>query len=86
MIEKFNNLFVVKVSLISLYLALTIPLPFISNEEFKIISLILFVLGLFSIVNITNDYVETSNQKIRYESSFLAETFGRKIGKFLGQI
>ena len=59
MIEKFNNLFVVKVSLISLYLALTIPLPFISNQEFQMISLMLFVLGLFSIVNITNDYVET---------------------------
>ena len=78
MIEKFNNLFVVKVSLISLYLALTIPLPFISNEEFKIISLILFVLGLFSIVNITNDYVETTNQKITYKSSFLSKAFGKK--------
>ena len=78
MIEKFNNLFVVKVSLISLYLALTIPLPIISNAEFKIISLILFVLGLFSIVNITNDYVETTNQKITYKSSFLSKTFGKK--------
>jgi len=86
MIEKFNNLFVVKISLISLYLALTIPLPFISNEEFKIISLILFVLGLFSIVNITNDYIETTNQKITYKSSFLSKTFGKRIGKFVGQI
>ena len=78
MIEKFNNLFVVKVSLISLYLALTIPLPFISNQEFKMISLMLFVLGLFSIVNITNDYVEITNQKITYKSSFLSKTFGKK--------
>ena len=76
--RKFKTLFFVKSSLITLYLALTIPLPFISNEEFKIISLILFVLGLFSIVNITNDYLETSNQKITYKSSFLSKIFGKK--------
>ena len=78
MIEKFKTLFFVKSSLISLYLALTIPLPFISNEEFKMISLMLFFLGLFSIVNITNDYVETTNQKITYKLSFLSKTFGKK--------
>jgi len=36
MIEKFKTLFIVKSSLISLYLALTIPLPFISIEKLKI--------------------------------------------------
>ena len=35
MIEKFKTLFFVKSSLISLYLALTIPLPFISIEKLK---------------------------------------------------
>jgi hypothetical protein len=78
MTEKFNTLFIVKTSLISLYLALTIPLPFISNEKLKIFSIILFVLGLFLIFNITNDYLETSNQKIIYKSSFLSKTFGKK--------
>ena len=78
MTEKFNTLFIVKTSLISLYLALTIPLPFISNENLKILSIILFVLGLFLIFNITNDYLETSSQKIIYKSSFLSKTFGKK--------
>ena len=78
MIEKFNTLFSVKISLISLYLALTIPLPFIANERLKILSIVLFVLGLFLIFNITNDYVETSTQKITYKSSFLSKTFGKK--------
>jgi len=78
MTEKFNTLFIVKTSLISLYLALTIPLPFISNEKLKIFSIILFVLGLFLIFNITNDYLETTSQKIIYKSSFLSKTFGKK--------
>ena len=78
MIEKFNTLFSVKISLISLYLALTIPLPFISNERLKILSIILFFLGLFLIFNITNDYVETSSKKITYKSSFLSKTIGKK--------
>jgi len=39
MIEKFKTVFFVKSSLISLYLALTIPLPFISIEKLKIPSL-----------------------------------------------
>ena len=76
--EKFNTLFIVKTSLISLYLALTIPLPFISDEKLKIFSIILFVLGLFLIFNITNDYLETTSQKIIYKSSFLSKTFGKK--------
>ena len=76
--EKFNTLFIVKTSLISLYLALTIPLPFISNEKLKIFSIILFFLGLFLIFNITNDYLETTSQKIIYKSSFLSKTFGKK--------
>jgi len=63
MIEKFKTLFFVKSSLISLYLALTIPLPFISIEKLKILSIIIFALGLYLIINITSDYVETCNIK-----------------------
>ena len=77
-IEKFNTLFSVKISLISLYLALTIPLPFISNERLKILSIVLFLLGLFLIFNITNDYLETSSQKITYKSSLVSKAFGKK--------
>ena len=78
MIEKFKTLFFVKSSLISLYLALTIPLPFISIENFKIPSIIIFALGLYLIINITSDYVETCSNKISYKSSFISKFFGKK--------
>ena len=78
MIEKFKTLFFVKSSLISLYLALTIPLPFISIERLKIPSIIIFALGLYLIINITSDYVETSNNKILYKTSFISKFLGKK--------
>ena len=78
MIEKFKTLFFVKSSLISLYLALTIPLPFISIEKLKIPSIIIFALGLYLIINITSDYVETSNNKISYKTSFISKFLGKK--------
>ena len=78
MIEKFKTLFFVKSSLISLYLALTIPIPFISIDQLKIISMIAFVIGLFLIINITSDYVETCNNKISYKTSFISKTLGKK--------
>jgi len=78
MIEKFKTLFFVKSSLISLYLALTIPIPFISTEKLKIISIILFILGFYLIIGITSDYVETCNNKISYKTSFISKILGRK--------
>ena len=78
MIQKFKTLFFVKSSLISLYLALTIPMPFISVDKLKIFSIIIFVLGLYLIINITSDYVETSDKKISYKTSFISNTIGRK--------
>ena len=78
MIEKFKTLFVVKSSLISLYLALTIPIPFLSSDKLKILSITAFVLGLYLIINITSDYVETCNNKISYKTSFISRTLGRK--------
>ena len=78
MIEKFKTLFFVKSSLISLYLALTIPIPFISSEKLKINSIITFIFGLFLIINITNDYVITCDKKISYKTSFVSKIFGKK--------
>ena len=78
MIEKFKTLFIVKSSLIFLYLALTIPIPFISIEKLKIPSIITFVFGLYLIINITSDYVETCNNKISYKSSFISRFLGKK--------
>ena len=78
MIEKFKTLFIVKSSLISLYLALTIPLPFISTEKLKIPSIVIFALGLYLIINITSDYVETCSNKISYKSSFISKFLGKK--------
>ena len=76
--EKFKTLFFVKSSLISLYLALTIPIPFISIDKFKIPSIVIFVLGLYLIINITSDYVETCKNKISYKSSFISKFLGKK--------
>ena len=78
MIEKFKTLFFVKSSLISLYLALTIPIPFISIDKLRIFSIFVFVLGLYFIINITSDYVETCNTKISYKTSFISKILGRK--------
>ena len=78
MIEKFKTLFFVKSSLISLYLALTIPIPFISINQLKITSIVIFALGLFLIVNITSDHVEICNNKIFYKTSFITKILGRK--------
>ena len=78
MIEKFKTLFFVKSSLISLYLALTIPIPFISIDKLKILSILTFVLGLYLIINITSDYVETCDNKISYKTSFISKILGRK--------
>ena len=78
MIEKFKTLFFVKSSLISLYLALTIPIPFISIGKLKYLSIFIFILGLYLIINITSDYVETSSKKISYKTSFISKTLGRK--------
>jgi hypothetical protein len=78
MIEKFKTLFSVKSSLISLYLALTFPIPFISSEKLKIFSIITFVFGLILIINITNDYVNTCDKKISYKTSFISKIFGKK--------
>jgi len=78
MTEKFKTLFFVKSSLISLYLALTIPIPFISIDKLKILSITAFVLGLYLIINITSDYVETCNNKISYKTSFISKILGKK--------
>ena len=75
MTEKFKTLFYVKSSLISLYLALTIPIPFISIDKLKLLSITAFILGLYLIINITNDYVETSDNKISYKTSLISKTF-----------
>ena len=78
MIEKFKTLFFVKSSLVSLYLALTIPIPFISIDRLKIPSIITFVLGLYLVIDVTSDYVETCNDKISYKTSFISKTLGKK--------
>ena len=67
-----------KSSLICLYLALTIPIPFISIGNLKIFSIVLFFSGLYLIFSITSDYVETCNSKISYKTSFISKVFGKK--------
>ena len=76
--EKFQTNFFVKSSLITLYLALTIPIPFISIDQLKVVSIITFFLGLYLIINITNDHVETCKNKISYKTSFISKILGKK--------
>ena len=78
MIEKFKTLLVVKSSLISLYLALTFPIPFISSDKLKIVSIVFLLLGLYFINSLTSDYVETTEKKIFYKTSFLSNIFGKR--------
>ena len=78
MIQKFKTLFFVKSSLITLYFALTLPIPFISIDKLKILSIFTFVLGLYFIIDITSDFVETCNNKISYKTSFISKTLGKK--------
>ena len=75
--EKFKTLFPVKSSLISLYVALTLPITYISNEQLKIPSLFFFILGLFLIFNITSEYVETCEKKISYQTSLISRALGK---------
>ena len=77
MLEKFKTHFFVKSSLISLYLALTIPLPFISIDKLKNLSIVIFVFGFYLIVKITSDYIEICDKKISYKTSLVSKTFGR---------
>jgi hypothetical protein len=78
MTEKFKTLFPVKSSLISLYIALTFPIPLISSEDLKKTSLFFFILGLFLIISITSDYVETCEKKISFKTSLISRVFGKK--------
>ena len=78
MIENFKTLFFVKSSLITLYLALTIPIPFISTHQLKVFSIIAFFLGLYLIIDMTSDHVETCNNKISYKTSFISKILGKK--------
>ena len=77
-VEKFKTLFFVKSSLISLYLALTFPIPFICSDQLKITSIVIFVLGLYLIINITSDQVETCNNKISFKTSLISKILGRR--------
>ena len=77
MLEKFKTLFFVKSSLISLYLALTIPIPFIAIDKLRNLSIVLFGLGLYLIIKLTSDYVEICDKKISYKTSLISKTFGR---------
>ena len=77
MIEKFKTLLPVKSSLISLYFAQTFPIPYISIESLKIPSTITFIVGLYLIISITSDYVETCKDKISYNTSLISRFFGK---------
>ena len=75
---RFETLTVVKSSLITLYIALSLPIPFLPFNQFRILSLILFLVGLILIFNLTNDYVTTNDKNIAYETSKISSLLGKK--------
>ena len=76
--KKFKTLFFVKSSLITLYIALTLPIPFISGEDARNLAIFAFLFGFILIINITNDYVLTCEEKISYKTSFISNILGKK--------
>ena len=76
--KKFKTLIFVKSSLITLYLALTIPIPFYSRSDLKLYALVAFLFGLILIIDITNDFVLTCDKKISYKASFFSNILGKK--------
>lgn len=77
-LKKFKSNKFLKISLLSLYLALTFPIPFITVNSLKIISTILLIIGLFIINNITNYSVETSDNYILYKTNNISNLLGYK--------
>ena len=75
--KRFNTLFSVKASLISLYLALTFPIIFITIESLKLVSTFCLICGLIFIFNITNDYVITDEKSIVLKTSLISNLFGK---------
>ena len=59
-------------------MALTAPIPFISNKDLKSLSILAFIFGLILIINITYDYVEICDKKISYQTTYLSKLFGKK--------
>ncbi len=81
--DRFNTLFAVKASMISLYLALTFPLIFITIDSLKLISIFCLFFGLIFIFNIVNDYVITNKNSIFFKTSFLSKIFGKNSWEIL---
>ena len=77
-VKKFKTNFFVKSSLISLYLALTIPITYFAFNDIKIFSLVTFFIGLYLIISITNDYVITSKNSVLYKTNHISSFLGKK--------
>ena len=75
---RFETLREVKYSLISLYIALVLPIPFMPYNGHRVFTSILFVFGLFFIINITLDAVTACDQKVTFRTSALSNFLGKK--------
>tara|TARA_Y100000589_G_scaffold256521_1_gene245705 strand:+ start:812 stop:1336 length:525 start_codon:yes stop_codon:yes gene_type:complete len=75
--KKFNTLLNVQFSLISLYLALTFPITFITDVSLKPLSLFCLIIGFIFIVSICNDVVFTSDRSISLRTNFISKIFGK---------
>ena len=75
--KRFYTQIYVRLSLISLYLALTFPIIFIALDNFKLLSILCLVFGLIFTYSISNDYVIINENSIILKTSFLSSIFGK---------
>ena len=81
--KKFKTRFIVRISLLSLYLALTFPMQFIVINDLQALSCGLMFLGFFIILAITSEEIEISDQSISYKTNFISNTLGKRNWKIL---
>ena len=77
-VKKYNTLLSVKLSLLTLYLALTFPIPFFTIHNLKTISIFSFIVGILLIISLTNDYVLISDLSFSYKTSIISNLLGKK--------
>tara|TARA_Y100000589_G_C27082881_1_gene600421 strand:- start:261 stop:788 length:528 start_codon:yes stop_codon:yes gene_type:complete len=75
--KKFDTLLNVKLSLISLYLALTFPITFIADESLRTLSLVCLIIGFIITLSICNDVVIANDFSISLRVNFISKIFGK---------
>ena len=76
--RKYKTQFFVKSSLLTLYVALTLPIPFITINALKTLSIILIIFGLILIFFITDESLIVNESTLIYKTNFISSLLGKK--------